>query len=81
MNTGTLIAFGIVAVVIGAAVYIATRGTTAAAPPLLPAGGNAGMAEGAQYITAGGQAVGSILSGIGSLINRQAGGTSAGATK
>ena len=85
METGTVVALGIVAVVIGAAIYLATRTPPAAAPMLAGAGfGGAGQAEGAQYITAGGTAIGAILNGVGGLysnIGRQAGGSSAGAGK
>jgi hypothetical protein len=84
METGTVVALGIVAVVIGAAIYLATRTPPAAAPMLAGAGFGGPQAEGAQYITAGGTAIGAILNGVGGLysnIGRQAGGSSAGAGK
>lgn len=83
-STGTLIALAIVGVVVGAAIYLATRPTAA-----LPSVANGGMlptgsqAEGAQYISAAGGAVGSILTGVSSLysnIGRQSSGASSGGT-
>lgn len=76
MGNGTVIGLVIVAVVIIAAVYLATR----------PSSGGAGIfgestqpaqPEGAAYISAIGGAVGSVLGGVGGLIH-QAGGTSPG---
>lgn len=83
METSTAIALVIVGLVVIGGVYIATRPSTAAGSPMGELGGGTGgaQAEGAQYITAGGNAIGAILNGVGSLysnIGRQAGGTSAG---
>lgn len=89
MDTPTVIALVIVGLVVIGGVYIATRPSTAGGAGGLALGDGGGVAggaqaEGAQYITAGGNAVGAILQGVGSLysnIGRQAGGSSAGAAK
>lgn len=82
MNTSTLIVGGILLAVVGGVLYLALRSPSAPAPAFSGAAGAlGGQAEGAQYITAGGTAIGSVLGGIGSLIGRQAGGSSAGGSK
>lgn len=87
METSTVVALVIVALVIGGALYIGTRPATGAGGLALGDGNVQGgqLSEGAQYITAGGGAINAVLQGVGSLYgaanatNRQAGGTSAGA--
>lgn len=85
METSTGVALVIVLLVIAGGIYIATRPSTIGGTPMGELGGGGGaQAEGAQYITAAGGAVGAVLQGVGSLygnINRQAGGSSAGASK
>lgn len=69
MDKTTIVSLVIVVGVVGIALYLATRESTA--PAALGAGGGGGGFgdnEAAGIISASGQAVGSVLGGIGSLI-------------